>query len=236
MKSLSALLSLAALCALIVPAFAQDAASLRWTFDGPKAPLTQLSPAWASDLDQTSTTGRGVLRIRRGLDTPPNAFIALPAEMADRPLWLLVRLSEWSLNGKSNEVIRLGFSSNDDAKSPSVVAQLKLERQEAVFQVSAESFPNTLTGSTTTPQPAGKSIAGGKLAVLLQLDPQTDTYRASIKTVQMKTWQPLGEGRISKTRVPRFLRLGLSGPFNTNSSEKVDIDEIVVSTSDPTTP
>jgi len=224
---LIALVSSTFVCA----AFAQETATIRWTFDG-KGTLTQQQPAWLSDLDETEATGRGVLRIRRGLNTPPNAYFPIPDELADRPIWLYARIAEWSLNGKSNEVIRLGFSSTEGDK-PNVVAQLKFERNDADFLVSAESFPASLDGSFTAPQRAGKAVAGGNLEVLLHFDPRARTYSASVKTANSKTWQPLGEGKTSKTRPARFLRLGLSGPFNTNRAEKVDIDEIVISTSNP---
>jgi hypothetical protein len=224
--------ALGALVLLTAVAPAQ-ATTISWTFDGPKAGLSKVTPAWQNDLGESATTGRGVFRIRRALETTPNAFFRLPEELADQPLWLLVRVSEWNLSGKSNEVVRLGFSSNDEEK-PNVVAQIKFERQEPSLLVSAESFPNTLEGSSLAAQPAGKGITGGKLMVLLHIDPKARTYRASMQTLQGKTWQPLGEGKIARNRVARYVRLGASGPFNTTSAEKFDIDEIIVSTSDPT--
>lgn len=226
------LLSLSALLgALALPASAQDT-TIRWTFDGPKAELTQLTPAWASDLGESQTTGRGIFRIRRALNTTPNAFFSIPEELADQPLYLLVRVSEWTLSGTSKEVVRIGFSSNDEER-PNVVAQLKIERTDDALAVGAESFPNTLAGSTITGQPAGKAVAGGRLSILLHVDPVKRTYRASMKPINAKSWQPLGEGKISRTRAIRFLRLGVSGAFNTNRAEKFDLDEIVISTSDP---
>ncbi|MDP1580532.1 MAG: hypothetical protein Q8M02_09655 [Candidatus Didemnitutus sp.] len=218
---------------LTATTFAQSSERLTWNFNDPaKTQLTALNPAWTNDLDQTTTTGKGALRIRRTINTPANSFAELPASFGKQPLWILVRVSAWSLSGTTNESVRLGLSSNDEAKSPSVIAQVKFERVEKEMKLTAESFPSSLPGSSLATATVGKGAAGGGVTVLLHIDPVSRTYRASYKLAKSKDWLPLGEGTISKGRTAKFVRLGLSGPFDTNRPEQFDLDEIIVSTSD----
>ncbi len=214
-------------------AYAQSGERVQWNFNDPaRTELTALSPAWDNDLDQTSTTGKGALRIRRGTNTPANTFAELPASFAKQPLWILVRVADWSLSGTTTESVRIGISSNDEAKSPSVIAQVKFERVEKEMKLTAESFPSSLPDSTLAIVKVGKGAAGGGVTVLLHIDPVTRTYRASYKLANSKDWQSLGEGTISKGRTAKFVRLGLSGPLDSNRAEHFDLDDIIVSTSD----
>lgn len=206
--------------------------SYQWTFnDQPGTALTKVGGpvSWSNDLDQTATTGRGTLRIRRGHSTTPNTFAPLPAAWAQQPLWLVVRVRGWNLSGKSPELVRLGFSSSDHEKTPSVVAQIKIAREDDAVRLSAEA---TGGGTNLAPVALRGAISNRTVIVVLHLDPAARTYDVNFR-IEGASWQQLGAGTIADGRAPQFLRLGVSGPFDTKRAEYFDLDDLLVTTVKP---
>lgn len=215
----------------VVPLAAQE--SFHWSFDeksGTSLAKIDGPVAWSNELDQTETTGRSTLRIRRSKSTEPNTYAPLPADWTTKPLWLVARIRGWNLSGKSPEIVRLGFSASEHEKSPRVVAQMKFSRDGDVVRLSGEA-----TGDGAThiePTNMRGAVSNRAVIVALYLDPATHAYRISYR-VEGAAWQRLGEGVASASRSAKFLRLGVLGPFDTSRSEYFDLDDLLVSTTKP---
>lgn len=207
--------------------------SFRWTFDdksGTSLAKVASPAAWSNELDQTATTGRGTLRIRRSHSTEPNTYVALPTDWRTRPLWLVARVRGWNLSGRSPELVRLGFSASAHEKSPLVVAQVKFARDGDSVRLSGEA---TGEGATTLNAINLRgAVSNRAVTVALYFDPASHVYRASYR-VEGAAWQALGEGVTNSGRTPKYLRLGVQGPFDTSRSEYFDLDDLLVSPSKP---
>ena len=224
----------------VISALAAD--TWQWSFDDPAGlPLPQIEgPAqWTEQLDQTVTTGRGALRIRRGLRSIPNSYVPLPAEWRDQPLWLTLRISGWNLSGRTGETLRLGFSATAHESNPAVLAQVRITREREVVQLFGESPRGD---APLGPHPLAPATSNRPVTIVLYVNPSLRRYAVLYRVDGQRTllggrnsgdWRTLGEGTLTDSRKARYLRFGVVGPFNSNRSEFFDLDELIVGTAKP---
>ena len=228
------------LLALFIGSVAFGSGALyEWEFDDPTGTVIgnaansgSRAGSWEPSLTDTFTTGDGFLSVRRTPDGPANAYIPLLKDLPDK-VWVLVTLEGWNFGGSSaRETLRIGLADQTHEMSPHVFAQIRFERVDAnAVAVAAEGFGDL---SESTPDlPLFPADQTEPVTFVLEMDRENESfvlhYRAGTGPFLF-----LGEGRISPTRQPNFLRFGVTGHLGA-SGEELRIDRIALLDENPLT-
>ena len=186
---------------------------------------------WSLDPAGTTTTGSGVLRIRRNGDGISSTWVVLPIAPSTVQ-HLVLETTGWSLSGTTiSETIRLGFSTGANS---TITAQAVFGRTASGMMLSGEALgtgaaailPSLVTTSTTTAEP---------YTFVLSVDPVSKTYRLAWRAGS-GAFNFLPVATIDPSRALAALRFSALGFFTSTTGEKVDIGRIYLTTADPTQP
>lgn len=173
------------------------------------------------------TTGDGALRVRR--DRPRGAYYAAPLEIDPaRPVWMVVEIRGWQLEGEANEVIR--FDLSEDTGQNQGVAGIRLSRSEnneIVVEGRSEGHRSRVRA-----RPLFANPSTGPVALALELQPADNRYIVHYREGS-GSWTRMGAGRTVADRSVKFLRLFVMNQMNDTPQEHFDISRIYVTYDNP---
>lgn len=194
----------------------------QWTFADPAGtPLTATENSgaggaeWTVDFLDTATDGEGALVTRRDTMGPANSYApiqTISSFSAPAKVWLVIEVPGWNFAGETvNECVRLGFTDNTHEERPNVVAQIRIERVgEDIVVLAGDAF-----GPGAAPiedQAIFRALQEEPVTFILELDKEVNQFVLHYRIGDGELVQ-FGEGRTSRERDARFLRIGLAGNF-----------------------
>lgn len=173
------------------------------------------------------TTGDGALRIRR--DRPRGVYYHAPLEIDNtRPVWLVVDIRSWQLEGEANEILRFGLSQGIPRAEGYV--DIRLSRSDSNrIMVEGRAHGHR---SRVSPRPIFGNPQEGPASLVLEIQPDERRYRIHYREGD-GPWSLLGSGRTHAERSANYLRLLIQNQFNDTPQEHFDVSRIRVTYDNP---
>jgi len=197
--------------------------------------------AWTVPIEGVTTTGAGVLRIRKpdkdanGVVVNGITHVVLPASpaLATTKRYLLVETAGWSFSGTSpQESIRFGFTTG---ANDIIVAQMNINRLADGVYLEGQAYFSTGPVIMTPVQLSSSISTTEPWSFLLMVDPVAKTYTISYRSGS-DPFVTLGTAATSPSRIPGAFRMNVIGILNSLTSERFDVDRIAIGGIDPTLP
>lgn len=205
-----------------------------WPFNDPRGTqLTQLASitgtgAFNRDGSGIATTGDGLLRIRRTRSGAALYHAPISVE-ADRPVWLVVEIPSWHLEGEPNEALRFGISHGTAAAEG--LADIRMQRIDDTT-VHIEGRGHGRGATRIAAQPLFTNPRTDPLTLALEVDPAENRYRIYFRETG-GGWMLLGDGLTNRERLPNQVRINVANRFNDSPAEHFDIARMTVTHASP---
>lgn len=201
----------------------------RWDFDNDmNTPLPSASfrgrtkGEWTNALSNSGTDGNGCLSIKCSrLDERTDTYLPVKKSAAKVAIDLELRELKFAGN-QTDEELRIGFTSDRDR--PKITASLVLSRNYNGDILIRGEAPGRGTVVPATTISKDNKI-DQPIILRLEIDTLKGTYCILSRSVAERDFQNHGAGKISASRLVKFLRLSTEGNFSDNG-EVIKIDSL----------